>query len=60
LGCSMKRLIGERRQASGLHPDGPMFRERRKAYYHGKYSKRMLSLLLLVSCVALVVIKQGA
>ena len=56
----MKRLIGERRQASGLHPDGPMFKERRKAYYHGKYSKRMLSLLLLVSFVVLIILKQGA
>ena len=56
----MKRLIGERRQASGLLPDGPMFKERRKAYYHGKYSKRMLFLLLVVSCVALIILKQGA
>ena len=56
----MKRLIGERRQASGLHPDGPMFKERRKAYYHGKYSKRMLTLLLLVCTLALIIIKQGA
>jgi hypothetical protein len=56
----MKRLIGERRHTSGLHPDGPVFTERRKAYYHGKYSKRMLSLLLLVSCIALIIIKQGA
>ncbi|WP_162832681.1 hypothetical protein [Paraglaciecola arctica] len=56
----MKRIIGERRQASGLYPDGPMFKERRKAYYHGKYSKRMLSLLLLVSCVALIIFKQVA
>jgi hypothetical protein len=56
----MKRLIGERRQASGLYPDGPMFKERRKAYYHGKYSKRMLSLLLLVSSVALIILTQGA
>ncbi|MFT6991384.1 MAG: hypothetical protein ACJASL_003371 [Paraglaciecola sp.] len=56
----MKRLIGERRQASGLHPDGPVFKERRKAYYHGKYSKRMLSLLLLVSCVVIIMLRQGA
>lgn len=56
----MKRLIGERRQASGLHPDGPMFRERRKAYYHGKYNKRMLSLLLLLSSVAIIMLKQSA
>jgi hypothetical protein len=48
LGLSMKRLFGERRHASGVHPDGPVFKERRKAYYHGKYSKRMLSLLLLI------------
>ena len=56
----MKRLIGEVRQTSGLHPDGPMFKERRKAYYHGKYSKRMLSLLVLVSSVAVIMIAQGA
>lgn len=56
----MKRLIGERRQTSGLQPDGPIFKERRKAYYHGKYSKRMLSLLLLVSSVAFIVVRQGA
>lgn len=53
----MKRLVGERRQSSGVHPDGPIFKERRKAYYHGKYSKRMLSLMLIVSCVALIIIK---
>lgn len=56
----MKRLIGERRQASGLHPDGPIFKERRKSYYHGKYSKRMLTLFLLVCTVALIIITQGA
>jgi hypothetical protein len=56
----MKRLIGERRQAIGLHPDGPVFKERRKAYYHGKYSKRMLCLLLLVSCVVIIMLRQGA
>jgi hypothetical protein len=55
----MKRLLGERRKASGLHPDGPDFKERRKSYYQGKYSKRMLSLLVLVSCVALIVIRQS-
>jgi hypothetical protein len=54
----MKRLIGERRHASGVHPDGPVFKERRKAYYHGKYSKRMLFLLLLLTSIALVVITQ--
>jgi hypothetical protein len=43
----MKRLIGERRHASGLHADRPVFKERRKAYYHGKYSKRMLSVFAL-------------
>lgn len=54
----MKRLIGERRQELGFHPDGPVFKERRKAYYHGKYSKRMLTLMVLVSCVVLVLVKQ--
>jgi hypothetical protein len=54
----MKRLIGERRQTSELFADGPVFKERRKAYYHGKYSKRMLSLLLLVIGVAFIVVKQ--
>jgi hypothetical protein len=55
----MKRLFGERRHASGVHPDGPLFIERRKAYYHGKYSKRMLVLLLFIVSVALVLIKQS-
>ena len=55
----MKRLIGERRRTSGVHPDGPFFQERRKAYYHGKYNKRMLYLLFLVSCVALFVLMQS-
>lgn len=56
----MKRMFNERRQASGLHPDGPIFKERRKAYYHGKYSKQMCSLLILVSIIAMVVVRQGA
>ena len=56
----MKRLIGERRETMGLHPDGPVFKERRKAYYHGKYSKRMMSLMLLVCCIAIIMLKQGA
>jgi hypothetical protein len=56
----MKHLFNERRQTSGLHPDGLIFKERRKAYYHGKYSKRMLCVLLLISCVTLILLKQGA
>ena len=55
----MKRLIGERRQTSGMFAGGPVFKERRKAYYHGKYSKRMLSLLLLVIGVVFIVVRQG-
>jgi hypothetical protein len=55
----MKGLMGERRQTSGLHPCGAHFKERRKAYYHGKYNKRMLSLLLLVSCLALIMFGQS-
>ena len=54
----MKRLIGERRHASGVHPDGPVFKERRRAYYHGKYGKRMFFLLMLIISIALVVITQ--
>ena len=56
----MKRLIGERRRASGVHPDGLVFKERRKAYYHGKYSKRMVLLLLLIISIALILLKHGA
>lgn len=56
----MKRLIGERRQSSGLHPDGPLFKDRRKAYYHGKYSKRMFSVLFLATCLIFIMVKQGA
>ena len=55
----MKHLIAERRNANGMHPDGPLFKERRKSYYHGKYIKRTLSLLLLISCIAIVVVRQG-
>ena len=55
----MKRFFGERRRASGIHPDWPVFKERRKAYYHGKYSKRMLFLLVLVISIALILLKQG-
>lgn len=56
----MKRLTGERRQASEIYSDRAFFKERRKSYYHGKYSKRALSLLVLVSCVVLIIIIQGA
>lgn len=55
----MKRLIGERRQTSGMFAGGPVFKERRKAYYHGKYSKRMLFLLILVSSVVFIVVRQA-
>jgi hypothetical protein len=57
LGLSMKRLFGERRHASGVHPDGPIFKERRKAYYHGKYSKRLLLLLFIIFSFTLILIK---
>jgi hypothetical protein len=53
----MKRLFGERRHASGVHPDGPIFKERRKAYYHGKYSKRLLLLLFIIFSFTLILIK---
>lgn len=56
----MKRSISERRQSSGLHPVGPLFKDRRKAYYHGKYSKRMFSVLLLATCIIFLMVKQGA
>jgi hypothetical protein len=54
----MKRLISERRQSSG-YADGPLFKDRRKAYYHGKYSKRMFSVLFLATCFIFLMIKQG-
>jgi hypothetical protein len=55
----MKRLLGERRQASGFQPDGPLFKERRKAYYHGKYTKQMFSVLVIATCVAIIFLKQA-
>jgi hypothetical protein len=55
----MKRLNGERRLTSEFFADGPVFKERRKAYYHGKYSKRMLFVLLLVIGVVFIVVRQG-
>jgi hypothetical protein len=56
MGLSMKYLFGERSHASVVHPNGPVFKERRKAYYHGKYSKRMLFLLLLIVSITLILI----
>lgn len=56
----MKHELKERRQSSEAFADGLIFKERRKAYYHGKYHKRMFSLLLLVTGVAVVVARQGA
>jgi hypothetical protein len=48
LGLSMKHLFGERSHASAVHPNEPVLKERRKTYYRGKYSKRVLFLLLLI------------
>jgi hypothetical protein len=56
----MKRLAGERRQTGAVFADGPVFRERRKGYYQGKYSKRKLFFLLLISSLAFMVSVQGA
>ncbi len=55
----MRRLINERRKSTGVHPDGPIFKERRKAYYHGKYNNRVLPLLILISCIAVFMVRQG-
>jgi hypothetical protein len=32
--------------------NGMLFKERRKAYYHGKYHKRMVSLFILMTVLA--------
>ena len=58
-GKKMKRLIGERRSSSGC-TDGALFKDRRKAYYHGKYSKRMFSVLFVASFIIFLMVKQGA
>ena len=53
----MNRLIVEIRKTSGTFTDGPVFKERRKAYYHGKYNKKMLLVLLFISSAALIVFR---
>lgn len=47
------------RQPSGGFPGSLYFKERRKAYYHGKYHKRMFSLLLILTGLALIIARQG-
>ncbi|WP_199271633.1 hypothetical protein [Paraglaciecola sp. L3A3] len=55
----MKHNSDENGYSSGTFPESLFFKERRKAYYHGKYHKRMCSLLLLVTGVAVVIARQG-
>ena len=57
---SMRHDENHNRQNSDMCSEGFFFKERRKAYYHGKYHKRMLSLLLLVTAVAVMIVSQGA
>lgn len=56
----MRHDENERSQDTEMYSDGLFFKERRKAYYHGKYHKRMFSLLLLVTGLAVVIVRQGA
>lgn len=55
----MKHEVNDNRHTSEDFSDGLFFKERRKAYYHGKYHKRMFSLLLLVTGIAIVMARQG-
>jgi hypothetical protein len=47
----MKNIIKDRRQSFWPRFDGLTLKDRRKAYFHGKYQKRVLSLLILVSFI---------
>lgn len=40
--------------------DFPALKDRRKAYYHGKYNKEVFSILLVVAAIALLIVRQGA
>jgi hypothetical protein len=36
-----------------------VLKERRKAYYHGKYNKEVVSIIILLACVATFMLRQG-
>ena len=56
LGCAVKRITGEKNQTIGTHPNGSLFKERRRSYYHGKYRKKTIFLLLLASSATLIIL----
>ncbi|MCF2948065.1 hypothetical protein L0668_08105 [Paraglaciecola aquimarina] len=55
----MKHDLNDNGHTSEEFSGGLFFKERRKAYYHGKYHKRMFSLLLVVTGFAILMAKQG-
>jgi predicted metal-dependent peptidase len=38
----------------------PAMKDRRKAYYHGKYNKEIFSILVVIAGVAMYIVRQGA
>jgi hypothetical protein len=56
----MKYASDNKSQSDNYLAHFNMMKDRRKAYYHGKYHKRMLSMVLLLACVAMFVVRQGA
>ena len=55
----MKYTGRNKQQAQNILADCHMMKDRRKAYYHGKYNKEVFSIVLLLACVAMFVVRQG-
>ncbi|WP_164483520.1 hypothetical protein [Paraglaciecola hydrolytica] len=56
----MKYAGNNKPQSNAYLADFNMMKDRRKAYYHGKYNKEVFSIVLLLACIAMFVVRQGA
>ena len=56
----MKYASNNKPQSDNYLVDCNMIKDRRKAYYHGKYKKEVFSIVLLLAFVAMFVVRQGA
>jgi hypothetical protein len=55
----MKYASNNKSQSDNYLAHCNTMKDRRKAYYHGKYNKRMFSMMLLLACIATFVVRQG-
>lgn len=56
----MKYVNDNKQQSDNYLASCNTMKDRRKAYYHGKYNKEVFSIVLLLACVAMFVVRQGA